>query len=151
LTGHEEKVRAVAFSPDGRRLASGSDDGTVNVWYAATGREILRLAGPGGGIQSVAFSPDNRLVAAGTADGPIRLWDAATGAERHALRGHVLPVAALAFRRDGRRLASACESPSRRRRHVQERELKVWDPATGRELLTIPGGEGGVVFTPDGA
>jgi hypothetical protein len=150
LAGHEEKAAAVAFSPDGRRLASGADDATVKVWDLATGKELLSLTGPESGARCLAFSPDNRLLAAGAADGSIRLWNAATGAELHTVRADDLPVVSLAFNPNGRRLASACLSTFGTR-HPREGKLQVWDPAAGRKLLTIPGGDGGVVFTPDGS
>ena len=70
---------SIVYSPDGTRLASGSEDGIVRLWEAATGDEVHRLEGHMDEVQSVAFSPDGMLVASGSSDGTVRLWEVASG------------------------------------------------------------------------
>src|SRR5918911_921418 len=103
-TGHADRIRAVAYAPDGRLLASGSIDNTVRLWDTANGTELRALKGHTRPVLSLAFSRDGRVLASGSADETIRLWDATTGrglrvlgdesAARAAVGGG---VAALAF------------------------------------------------------
>jgi hypothetical protein len=77
LQGHTAGVEDVGWSPDGKRLATGSQDGTVKVWDAACGRELLTLQGHAGAVQSMSWSLDGKRLAAGGSDGMVRVWDAA--------------------------------------------------------------------------
>jgi WD40 repeat protein len=141
-TGHEGVVWGVAFSPDGKRLASGSGDATVKVWDATTRQVLVTLRGHSGQVFGVAFSPDGKTLASAGEDGTVRLWDVAGGQPLHALRGHKGAVYMVAFGPDGRRLASA----------GADQTVKVWD-TNGKPVRTLTGHRGdvtGVAFSPDG-
>ncbi|MGH4008636.1 MAG: NB-ARC domain-containing protein [Pseudonocardiaceae bacterium] len=143
LTGHTGGVRAVAWSPDGTRLASASNDGEVRVWNAATGDQLATLTGHTGVVHAVAWSVDSaRLASAGYA-GEVRVWDAATGAQLTTLAGHTSGVRAVAWSPDGTRLASA----------GNDRAVRVWDADVGAQLATLAGHTSGVyavAWSPDG-
>jgi WD40 repeat protein len=133
LEGHPHRVVKVAFSPNGKRLASVSVDNTVKVWDAQTGRELFSITpkmARGGVYTGVAFSPDGKRLATGGT-----MWDVQSGQE-------VLPGVGIglngAFSPDGKRLAWALSGNS----------VQVWDAQTGKVLLTLTGGS--VAFSPDG-
>ena len=136
-------VTAVAFSPDGHRIASGSDDGTVRLWDATAGQTVQIIEVHKGGVRCVAFSPDGNRIASGGDDGKLRLWDAATGQPLRTTEGHEGGVRSVAFSPDGRHIASGGHDGA----------LRLWDASTGQPLRTMEGNKGWVscvAFSPDG-
>lgn len=154
LTDFPKMVESVAVSPDGKHLATASDDGTVKVWDVATGEELLSFSTQHTGISifGLAYSPDGTRLATASDDQTARVWDAATGQQLLVI-DHGAPLSGLAFSPDGKYLATAGADAAAR----------VWDSATGQQVLVLtghsdasragsvhPGGVIGVLFTPDG-
>ena len=102
----QARFKALAFSPDGKTLACGHDDGNVALADLTQGGKNHLFRGRTGAVLAVAFSPDSRVLATGGNDRTVKLWDIATGQEKHSLVGHTAAVRCVAFNPDGRRLVS---------------------------------------------
>jgi WD40 repeat protein len=140
---HAAGFYAVAFSANGRWLASGSKDKTVRLWDTGTGREMPALVGHTGYVTSISLSKDGRWLASASLDKTIRLWDTTTGQEAVKLTGHEGTVDAIAFSPDTRWLASAS----------YDKTVRLWDVPGGRETRKLLGHSGEVTtvaFSADG-
>ncbi|MCL1468869.1 WD40 repeat domain-containing protein [Argonema galeatum] len=97
LTGHTDEVRAIASSPDGNILASGSHDNTIKLWNPNNGQLLRTLTGHSDWVASVAISPDGKTLASASFDKTIKIWDLHTGQLLRTLTGHSAPVQSVAF------------------------------------------------------
>lgn len=135
-------VGTVDVSPDGKTLASGSDDCTIKIWGLVTTQELRTLLGHSNCVRSVAFSPDGKRLASGSDDKTIKLWDWETGLEVFTLR-HESAVTSIAFSRNGDLLASGSD----------DKTIKLWNWKTGQEMCILSGHSGyvqSVAFSPNG-
>jgi WD40 repeat protein len=152
LSGHTEYVSAARFSPDNRRLLTGSADRTARVWDIDAGRTISILSGHTDTVNDASFSPDGARVVTASRDGTARIWDSATGRTTHVLSyypdlgtypGLKYGVNSAVFSPDGTRVLTGATDGSAR----------IWDVETGKVLTVLAGHTGGVsnaLFSPDG-
>ncbi|MFF3322648.1 helix-turn-helix domain-containing protein, partial [Streptomyces sp. NPDC002889] len=143
LIGHTGEVTAVAVSPDGHTVATGSRDRSARLWAGSGRRVTATVTGHTGEVYAVAFSPDGKWLATGSADGTAQLSDVGTGRPVATLTGHTDDVLAVAFSPDGKWLATASA----------DRTARLWDVRTGRPVVTLAGHSSRVsalAFSPDG-
>lgn len=138
-------VKSLAFSPNGRILASGSWNNNIELWDASSGKLLSTLEGHSDVVSTLAFSPDGSILASGSGDNTLRLWDAASGKPLQTLLSPSLSISvqAVAFSPDGKRLVGGYYNDV----------LHLWDIASGQLLLTLKGHAGpvnAVAFSPDG-
>lgn len=117
LAGHEDRLRDVAVSPDGLRIASSSADRTLRIWDAETGEILFTFPGHAGWVEGITFSPDSRFVVSASRDDTVRLWNVV---------GHTGSVNGVAFSHDGKRLATASG----------DRTVRIWNVEAGRPTLS---------------
>ncbi len=132
--GHSNPVNTVAWSPDGRRIASGSSDNRVQVWNANDGSNVFTYRGHSGsssssGVYTVAWSPDGKRIASGSSDNTVQVWDASDGSHVFTYQGHSSSVNAVAWSPDGKRIASGSS----------DNTVQVWIANDGSHVFTYRG------------
>jgi sugar lactone lactonase YvrE len=139
---HDRHPLSLAFTPDGKSIATGGEEGTIAIWNVAGGKRRLTMTGHEHMVYAVASSPDGRTLASGSNDQTAALWDLTTGERRHTLRGFHL-VNGVAFSPDGKTVATV---------GTYDKLIRLWETATGKERLRIPHDLGplALAFTPDG-
>ncbi|GCE21695.1 hypothetical protein KDK_54950 [Dictyobacter kobayashii] len=130
VEGHREGLKlSVAWSPDGRQLATGQTDGIVRVWDGHSGQLVHKLEGDQSHAWSVDWSPDGTRLAAGTTSGTARIWDGSSGKLYHVLEGRTNWVRSIAWSPDGTQLATSS----------LDRTVRLWDRNSGMLLYTLEG------------
>ena len=123
---HGDAVNQIAFSPDGKRLASCADDGTVKIWDLGNGRELRTYREQKGKVKSIAWSDDGKLIAS-AAGNEIHLWNPDTGERKSILKGHTGQINGVSFRNDNKALASGSD----------DRSIRIWDVEKGNEIKVV--------------
>jgi len=143
LRGHSEIIYGIAFSPDGKKIASASFDNTIKLWQSDTGKNIATLEGHSSWVSSVCFSPDGKKIASASEDKTIKLWDSVSSKNIATLKGHSDSVWSVAFSPDGKKIVSAS----------QDGIIKLWQSNSGKNVATLEGHSSwvsSVCFSPDG-
>ena len=143
FVGHTNKANAVAWSSDGKLIASGGSDAAVRLWDAATGKQLASMKCDGRQVWSVAMSPDNRLVVAGCDNGSVRIGNVQSHEPVASIKASEHEVWSVSFSPDSRHVASG----------TKDGKVQVWDAATGKEKFSASNSSqvSGIRFTPDGS
>jgi WD40 repeat protein len=136
-------IVSLAFSPDGKRLAAGSEDYRITILDTASGKVLRSFVGHAATVVALAFSTDGKRLASASHDRSVKIWDTSSGKELLTLGVHAGPVHAVAYSPDGKSIATA----------IDNAHIRLWDATTGKALRTLEGQQGEVLslaFSPDG-
>ncbi|HEU5198172.1 MAG TPA: WD40 repeat domain-containing protein [Ktedonobacterales bacterium] len=125
-------INAVAWSPDGKKMAASGTDGKVLVWDATTGQVLLTYSGHTNTVFALVWSPDGRFLASGSADTTVQVWDATTGKLVYRYQGHANEVHSLAWSPDSKRVVSGSSNSSN---GPEEHPIQLWDAFTGQHVF----------------
>lgn len=126
---HSDQINGVSYSPDGSKIASCSEDKTIQIWDAEGGVKLLTLLGHTGGVISISWSPDSRFLASGSKDKTVRIWDIENGKEIHCFIGHREAVNTVSWSADFTRLASGSD----------DKTVRIWDTIMKKEVFCYKG------------
>jgi WD40 repeat protein len=141
--GHSDHVHGVAWSPDGKRIASCSVDKTVRVWDASNGGNVLTYMEHSNPVYRVAWSPDGKRIASCSSDRTVQVWDASDGGNSFTYKGHAGGVDRVVWSPDGKRIASGAKDTT----------VRVWDASNGGHVFTYEGHSNyiyALAWSPDG-
>ncbi|KAH8797306.1 hypothetical protein DL96DRAFT_998032 [Flagelloscypha sp. PMI_526] len=127
LDGHTRSVASINFSPDGKRVVTGSADTTVRIWSVESGWELQKLQGHTDEVRSVLFYPDGKRIVSGSKDGTIQIWDADSAKQFWKLPGHTHSVNSVAFSPDGTHVVSGSDDKS----------VCLWNAESGRQIWKV--------------
>jgi WD40 repeat protein len=143
LSGHSESIRSAAYSPDGARIVTASNDKTARIWDARLGKQLAVLAGHHNSVSSASYSPDGTRIVTSAADKTARVWDALLGTQLMILAGHGDVVRFASYSPDGTRIVTASN----------DKTARIWDARTGEQLAVLAGHSDAVrtaAYSPDG-
>lgn len=129
LRGHTSTINRIAWSPDGKYVASPSDDSTIRIWDMNTGECVRILEGHDGNVYCVAWSPNGQQLASGSSDKTVQLWNSTIGERLYTLTGHAETVDSVAWSPNSKQVASASH----------DRTIRIWSPDNGKQLQILEG------------